>query len=166
MIGSASHVSTGDSFRWFLEQASRHGLPDGIKIIVAGDGSDKNFQEDAHFNRGGLIDYRGWLKQTELDELLGRVGAVLIPQRHGFGALTRLPEFSLAGVPAIVSRHAVTAVDSLPRMTVVDDEWDAWRDAIERHLQGEDTANMRNAVKIEKYGNVLSDSIAEFLDVA
>jgi hypothetical protein len=44
----------------------------------------------------------------------------------GFGALTRLPELSCAGVQAIVSRHATLAIDSPPGTEIVDDDWDAW----------------------------------------
>lgn len=58
-----------------------------------------------------------------------------MPQRIGFGALTRFSELSCAGIPSIVSRHPTYAVDLPPGVEVVTDEWDAWYRAIERHVK-------------------------------
>ena len=55
-----------------------------------------------------------------------------MPQRVGFGALTRLSELSCAGIPCIVSRHPTYAVDLPPGVEVVTDEWDTWYQAMER----------------------------------
>ena len=63
--------------------------------------------------------------------MLARVTAVVGPQHQGFGALTRVPELSCAGVPVLVSRSATYAQDPPPGAVAVDDGWDAWCAAME-----------------------------------
>jgi hypothetical protein len=56
---------------------------------------------------------------------------VLVPRQEGFGALTRMPELSCAGVPVLASASVTFAQDPPPGTTIVDDSWDAWRAAME-----------------------------------
>lgn len=124
MLGTAKHETTGESFTWFVQNVQAHGLPGGVKVVVGGSGTDKLLP--AASSVPGL-ELRGWLEQDELDRLLVRANAVLIPQRSGFGALTRLPELACAGIPAIVSRHATFALNPPPGLEILDDNcWDAW----------------------------------------
>lgn len=123
MLGSAGHLTTRDSFAWFVANAQKTGLPRGIRVIVGGEGSDNLLP------RGDVVsglELCGWLDQDELDRLLIRAEGVLAPQRLGFGALTRLPEMACAGVPVLSSRHPTFALDVPPGIVVVDDAWEAW----------------------------------------
>jgi hypothetical protein len=122
MIGSAAHQSTGKSFSWFVRQARRNGLPRDIRIVVVGLQTEKLSDSEIPG-----MEFRGWVEQDELDDLLKRATAVLIPQTSGFGALTRLSELSFAGIPMIVSEHPNFAVDSPPGITIVGDDWQSWR---------------------------------------
>jgi len=78
------------------------------------------------------LELRGWLQQDELNQLMTSVQAVLVPQRLGFGALTRFSELSCAGIPCIVSKHPTYAIDLPPGFEVVTDEWASWYQAMER----------------------------------
>ncbi len=128
MVGSAGHGSTLAGFQWFIQQAQAHGLPAGVRVVVAGNHTEKLLP--AGVSVAGL-ELRGWLPQPELDDLLARASAMLIPQQTGFGALTRLPELACAGVPAIVSQHPLYALDPPPGLVPVRDEWPAWMQALE-----------------------------------
>lgn len=123
MLGTAGHDTTRESFAWFIQNAQAYGLPSGVKVVVGG------LQTDELLPPGSSVpglELKGWLEQDDLDQLLVRAKAVLAPQRFGFGALTRLPELSCAGIPFVVSRHATYAVDSPPGVEIVDDFWDEW----------------------------------------
>lgn len=128
IIGSADHHTTYESLQWFLDLVFNHIINVDIKLTIVGSNTD---QLIANKKLPSFIDIRGWLPQDQLDELMCNVNAVLIPQRIGFGALTRLPELSCAGIPAIVSRHATNAMNTLPGIIPVDDTWEDWENAIE-----------------------------------
>jgi glycosyltransferase involved in cell wall biosynthesis len=129
MLGSAVHPSTAKGFRWFLELASRHGLPPGVEVHVVGAGTDTLAPGT---NGRGAIHFRGWVSAQELEELLVNADAAILPQREGFGALTRLPELAAAGIPVVTSEHAALAAGHVAGVQVVDDEWESWLAAIER----------------------------------
>jgi hypothetical protein len=127
MLGSAGHATTRRSFSWLLSQARRDGVPAGARLIVAG-GRTESLLPAGESIAGVTV--RGRLDQAELDTLLARVAAVILPQQLGFGALTRLPELSCAGIPALVSAHAANALELPPGVLPVDDEWAAWQAAL------------------------------------
>jgi hypothetical protein len=128
MLGSAVHPSTAKGFRWFLELVARHGLPKGVDVHVVGAGTDT--LSPATNGRGG-IHFRGWVSAQELEDLLVQADAAILPQREGFGALTRLPELTAAGIPVVTSEHASLATGQVAGVQVVDDEWESWLAAIE-----------------------------------
>jgi hypothetical protein len=128
MLGTVGHESTRDSFRWFLKNVRAHGLPSRASVVVAGLYTDKLLPAG---ERVPGVELKGWLEAEALDTLLTRVAAVLVPQRNGFGALTRLPDLACAGVPVVVSRHATYALDPPPGAESADDRWDAWWQAMD-----------------------------------
>lgn len=123
MLGSGGHKSTWRAFSWFVQKARDQGLPSGVRVVVAGSRTDELLPPAASVP--GLT-LKGWLEQEELDELLVRAQGVLAPQMIGFGALTRLPELSCAGIPVVVSQHPTYAINPPPGIEVVEDSWDAW----------------------------------------
>ena len=135
MVGSVFHAPTGDGFRWFLRNVKENGLPDGMHIIVGGKGGD-NLMEEFGALQG--VEIRGRLEQAELDGLMKKACAMLIPQRSGFGSVTRISEMACAGFPVITSEHAIAAMQAPPGVRVVSDEWHAWESvmqAIVKHPQ-------------------------------
>ena len=129
MIGTASHISTGNSFEWFIEQACAHGLPDGVRVIIGGLDTEKYINKIPESTN---VDVCGWIEQDELDNLLVQASAVLIPQDSGFGALTRIPELAYAGITAIVSSHSTYALDTPPGIDIVNGDWGDWFNKIQR----------------------------------
>jgi len=128
LLGSAGHHSTRKSFLWFLQQAKIHGLPDGVRVVVVGSKTDTLLSPGVEVPG---LEFRGWVQQDDLDQLMTSAQAVLMPQHSGFGALTRFAELSCAGIPCIVSRHPTYAIDLPPGFEVVGDEWVAWYRAME-----------------------------------
>jgi hypothetical protein len=128
LIGTAAHVTTGRSFAWFVTRACREGLPPGARIVVVG------FNTNDLAPAGTLpanVELRGWVEQAELDDLMVRATAALVPQQLGFGALTRIAELACAGIPALVSPHATMALDLPPGVVALpEDSWEEWRRAM------------------------------------
>lgn len=121
MLGSAMHGTTRGAFEWFLTQARRHGLPQGIRLMLAGMDTDKL---DLRGTTG--IETLGWIGQSTLDRLLVSARAVVVPQFSGFGAVTRLVELSCAGVPALVPAHPTRAINVPPGVHVIGESWSDW----------------------------------------
>jgi hypothetical protein len=134
LLGSAEHCTTRESFLWFVQQAKTHGLPSGVRVVVAGSKTDTLLPPGVKVPG---LELRGWLQQDQLDQLMISTQAVLLPQLVGFGALTRFSELSCAGIPCIVSRHPTCAVDLPPGFEVVTDEWASWYQAMERLLKSD-----------------------------
>lgn len=128
MIGTAAHLTTRQSFTWFAKQAATQGLPKGVRVVVGG-ADTQHLLAPGEAPAG--LELRGWLEQDELDELLTCAQAVLVPQQLGLGAITRLPEFALAGIPALVSNHPTYALDLPPGNLVVGDRWVDWCAALQ-----------------------------------
>lgn len=128
LLGTVGPEIRRASFVRFLDNARRLGLPGGIRVVVAG------LYTETLLGPGERIpgvEVAGWLEDDALDAMLARVSGVVVPQHKGFGALTRLPELSCAGVPVVVSENATFAQDPPPGATTVDDSWDAWCAALE-----------------------------------
>lgn len=139
LIGTADHTTTGQAFRWFLQQATAFGLPKGSKIVVCGAGTSSLLPDGASVPG---VEVRGWVEQSELEALLSRAQGILIPHTVGFGAITRVPEMSLAGIPIIMSQHPAYAIDLPPGVITVEDDWQAWTDAMCNLMQGNQAADL------------------------
>lgn len=135
LIGTASYGPIRESCMWFIQQARAYGLPPDVRVLVVGLGTDTLLAPGDSIPGVKLL---GWIEQEEMDELLVKATAVLIPQRFGFGALTRLSEFSCVGLPMIGDRHPTFAIDPPPGFHVVDPSWTSWYKQIEE-LKREDT---------------------------
>jgi hypothetical protein len=120
LLGSAAHGVTFDSMQWFARNAAACGLPAGVKVIAVGSETESLLPPGVSVP--GLT-LRGWMPQSELDDLLARVAGAVIPQRSGFGALTRLPELACAGIPVITFRHPSHAINPTPGLRIVDEQW-------------------------------------------
>ncbi|MFX0194958.1 MAG: hypothetical protein ACFFCW_02455 [Candidatus Hodarchaeota archaeon] len=138
LVGSCEHCTTKESFLWFLQKARTNGLPNGVRVIVAGSQTDRLLPRGVEVPG---LELKGWLQQRQLDQLMISTQAVLLPQLVGFGALTRFSELSCAGIPCIVLRHPTHAVDLPPGFEVVTDEWASWYYAMERLMRSDQRIN-------------------------
>ena len=73
------------------------------KLIVAGYGTEQHLKSD--YNRKA-VEFLGTLSNDRLDSLLNTVRACLCYQEKGAGALTRICEMLIAGVPVLANPHA------------------------------------------------------------
>jgi glycosyltransferase involved in cell wall biosynthesis len=93
LIATASYGPIKKSCEWLIQHARDQGLPKGVRIVVAGLGTDTLLVPGESVPG---IELKGWVEEEEMDELLARARAMLVPQRFGFGAPTRLAELSCA----------------------------------------------------------------------
>lgn len=128
MVGSSEHTTTGEGFTWLLRQAASQGWPDSSRLEVVG---TKTETYAAAFGKDLPFTFHGWVSDSRLDDLLARAQAAIIPQRSGFGAVTRLAEFTCAGIPCLVSEHAAQAQELPPGVLPLPSRWQAWREALQ-----------------------------------
>ena len=157
LIATASYAPIKRSCEWLIHRARDHGLPQGVRIIVAGAGTDGLLALGESLPG---IELKGWIEQDEMDELLARASAALVPQRFGFGVPTRLAELSCAGVPVIGDRHPTYSLDPPPGFYVVDATWPGWCEkmlelAQEDTLVAEDDYNKWESVQPRPLGEVV-----------
>ena len=88
--------TTAKGVGWFLHNIKQTGLPTGCRIIVGGRGTERYSEL---FKDIPGLEFRGWISNEELTDLLSRVKAFLAPQLSGFGALTKISELTCAGSP-------------------------------------------------------------------
>ncbi len=129
MIGSAGYGPIGEALRWLLEGLRSEGLPPGVTLAVAGQGT-RELLPAGQGLRG--VELLGFISNAELETLLSRASAVLVPGIRGFGAQTRLPELSCAGVPVLASSYCCLSIDVPPGVHGVPHDLAAWREAIAR----------------------------------
>lgn len=133
LIGSAFHGPTRESLQWFIEHAARHALPKHARVVLVGSKVDELVPQGCRIPG---LDVRGRVSDAELGDLLLHAGTALVPQRVGFGALTRIPELACAGVPSLVYPHASHALTPPPGVRVLSD--DSWETLVEGMSQAMD----------------------------
>jgi hypothetical protein len=133
LIGSAHFPPIGDGLRWFAEEAAVNGLPEGVRVVAVGRGTEKLLAPSL---TPAALELKGWTEQEELEQLLRQVEGILVPYRMGFGALTRLSELPVSGIPIIASEFATRGLESIDGIFPVANHWRAWCDAIEGVMSG------------------------------
>jgi hypothetical protein len=133
LVGTASHAPTRRSLDWFMRNAAEHGLPRGARVVVVGNRVQELVPKGLKMSG---LEVRGRVPDSELSELLACAGAALVPQRMGFGALTRISELACAGVPVLVFPHAAFAIDVPPGVQVLDDDsWTALAESVRMRME-------------------------------
>jgi hypothetical protein len=89
-----------------------------FEIDIAGYGTEqlKDYCNDLNFTIHGTVD------SEKLNYLLTNAKAVLIHQKAGVGALTRIPEMLMAGIPVIANGNACRSAFSYPGVYCYDNE--------------------------------------------
>ena len=100
MLGSATNIPTRLGMQSLINFASKQNLQ--FELIVAGYGT-MDLQVSPH----PRINLKGAISNEELKELLIDSDAILIYQPPTTGALTRIPEMLVAGIPIIANFDAV-----------------------------------------------------------
>ncbi len=102
LIGSATHPPTERSMREQIEAICAIRAAAGVTLDVAGHGTER--LRDAATPPNVVI--HGTVTQGQLRELMIRTSAAILHQRPSVGALTRIPELLMAGVPVIANVDA------------------------------------------------------------
>jgi len=112
LIGSVGNMPTMDGMVKFIADWQGGVRPDGTtdKLIVAGFGTEK-LQECV---RGNGVIFKGVLSDNELDQLLAQVKATVVYQENGSGALTKICEFLISGIPVFANQHAARSYYNMP----------------------------------------------------
>jgi hypothetical protein len=107
ILGTAHNAPTREGMstvlRW-LGPALREGLP----LVVAGHGS-----ESLAGTAPAGVTFAGSLSDDSLDALLLRARGLIVHQDRGTGALTRIPEALVAGLPVLANRLAARSTESM-----------------------------------------------------
>lgn len=83
-------------------------------LLIAGQQTEKSFPPGLQPEG---IRVRGTLSSEDLHRLLEEVRACIIYQESGAGALTRIPELLLAGIPVLANAHAARSFHHQPGVT-------------------------------------------------
>lgn len=127
LLGSAGRATRAGAMAWVVQHAAAGGLPHGARLEIVG----RNTQD-----LPGVRDLparcraHGWVDEPQLTDLLKRARAVLVPQFSGFGAMTRLTEAALAGIPALTTAPAEYAAGPVNGTRALPQRWDRWAEAI------------------------------------
>lgn len=104
-IGTAHNTPTGNGLIKLIEAWRDHHMADtGHTLYVAGYGTE-DFKIHAEGVKGVI--FLGAVDNKVLDRLLCDVLCAVVYQATGSGALTKIDEFLLAGVPILANAHAM-----------------------------------------------------------
>lgn len=133
MVGSCSHSVTRHAFEQILGGLAGAPPPPGMHLIIAGHKSELLKVPHALKNQ---VEIRGRIPEQELSEELVRIRSLIVPHEVGFGALTRLSEFSCGGVPVMASAFARLSMTPPPGIQWIHSEHEgAWSEAIAGAMQ-------------------------------
>jgi hypothetical protein len=104
LLGNAGNMATRKGMEKVLQYWRTSGLSRSFgRLWAVGYKTDIFFKE---MNSDNDMEFLGSLPEVQLDEKLGTVKACLCYQEGGGGALTRISEMLVAGVPILASSHA------------------------------------------------------------
>src|SRR6185369_1458908 len=113
LLGSAGNAPTREGMaRLLAAWRIMGGLP-GERLYVVG--YDTEMLRHASGMSG--VEFCGAVTDQELAELLAMVRGGIVFQEDGAGALTRIGEYLLAGVPVVANSHAARSWHNLPGIT-------------------------------------------------
>lgn len=100
ILGTYTNPPTKDGIIELVEWFNSFDKLINIKVCIAGFGTEKLKDEISFLSNLELL---GTLSDKELTNLLIQTSAVIINQRYGLGALTKIPELLISGVPVLVN---------------------------------------------------------------
>ncbi|PIE29416.1 hypothetical protein CSA57_08405 [candidate division KSB3 bacterium] len=104
LIGNARNIATRKGMLKLIQfWKTQHLSTDSNKLLIAGYATDIFLNTILSDNS---IQFLGPLTNTEYDELLKSVKACICYQESGSGALTRICEMLVAGIPVVANMHA------------------------------------------------------------
>lgn len=114
-LGSAGNRETAEGLVRLEACWRSRGAAAGGRLLLAGYGTEKL---PVSVDGPGEALRLGALAAGDLDALLSTVRAAVCHQERGAGALTRITDFLLAGVPVIATEHAGRSYYGTPGLTI------------------------------------------------
>jgi len=115
LLANAKNPQTGEGMERLIGHWRERKLHEPFgPLLVAGFHSERLFPDRGALEEDGGVRLLGTVEQGALDALLSRVAAALCYQESGSGALTRICELLLAGVPVLASPHAARSYHGRP----------------------------------------------------
>jgi hypothetical protein len=112
LLGSAVNPQNSKGMARVLDFWGKSFLPpESGRLIVAGFGTEAS---PSLAGRRPGVEFLGSLADADLDDLLSRVRSCLCYQENGSGALTRICEMLIAGVPVLANGHAARSYHHWP----------------------------------------------------
>jgi hypothetical protein len=113
VIGSAFHPPTRLGFEALLKVLPDISIANSCRFEIAGRGTEVLRDLCKHPN----VTLRGSVDDAVLDELFVGAKAAIMYQRSGVGALTRIPELLIAGIPVMGNSVACRSAWENPGVT-------------------------------------------------
>lgn len=111
LLGTVLNPPTLDGMIKVLEKWHPAGESSDDRLVVAGYGTAR--LADKCSGRNDIV-FMGEIGNNELDNILCACKGTIIYQEHGSGALTKICEYLLAGIPVLVNSHAARSYHYLP----------------------------------------------------
>lgn len=102
ILGSASHPPTHEGMMEQIQWLKRIHQTQPFSVQIAGRGTETlaPFCDSPHFVLHGFV------SEDQIEQLLQHSKAILIHQKAGAGAITRIPDMLVAGIPVIANGSA------------------------------------------------------------
>lgn len=111
LMGTVNNQVTKEGIQHIIQYWQNHLAPRlDEKLIIAGYGTHKIQSSCA----GSKIEFKGQLSDSDLDLLLTKISVCLNYQNAGSGALTKIREMQIAGVPVAANSHSARSHYHLP----------------------------------------------------
>jgi glycosyltransferase involved in cell wall biosynthesis len=111
LIGTAHNPPTMKGMEQIISQwSSINKALEGARLLVAGYGSEPLKE----LCDGQRVVFKGTLSDEDLDRILMRIKGCIAYQEDGSGALTKISEFLLAGIPVVANSHAARSYYDVP----------------------------------------------------
>lgn len=132
VLGGASHPPTGRGMEWILQNLATDSQLSNVEFIFAGHGTEKLATK---YPIVPSANFKGYVSESELANLLTQVNAVLVLNYSGFGSITRVPDMSCVGVPVICTKHVSFAQNLPPGAEAIEMNWSDWQQTIEKYCE-------------------------------
>jgi hypothetical protein len=115
IIGTVLNRVTFDGMKTFIDLwKNDNNKMKKEKLLAAGYGSTKFLKTEAAGVKN--IDFLGEVSNEKLDDILSSIKAMICFQEFGSGALTRISEMLIAGVPVLANSHAARSYHEFNRV--------------------------------------------------
>lgn len=142
MLGTYGNPPTAQAFRHAIKAYAAKKRQ--FRLVIVGHGTEK-LRKQVHLPTGVIL--KGQLSDADLQSEIARARVALVHQTSGTGALTRIAELHVAGVPIIATAIAARGYETLDGIAISDNIYSAFEHAEQDALRvGPDYAPFEKSV--------------------